>query len=69
MSLARALGLSTVAEGIETPEQLEQLRAIGCELGQGFLFGPARPAEAFGADPRRVVTRRTRATPVDVPLA
>ena len=69
VSLARALRLSTVAEGIETPEQLQQLRAMGCELGQGFLFGPARPAEAFGADPRRAVTRRTRATPVDAPLA
>jgi EAL domain-containing protein (putative c-di-GMP-specific phosphodiesterase class I) len=69
VSLARALRLSTVAEGIETPEQLQQLRAMECELGQGFLFGPARPAEAFGADPRRAVTRRTRATPVDAPLA
>ena len=69
VSLARALRLSTVAEGIETPEQFQQLRAMGCELGQGFLFGPARPASAFGADPRRAFTRRTRATSVDVPLA
>ena len=59
-SLARALHLLTVAEGIETREQFQQLRAMGCELGQGFLFGPARPAEAFGADPRRVFERPPR---------
>jgi diguanylate cyclase (GGDEF)-like protein/PAS domain S-box-containing protein len=52
VGLARALQLSTVAEGIETPEQFQQLRAMGCEIGQGYLFGPARPAEAYGVDPR-----------------
>lgn len=36
--LARALGFATVAEGIETPEQLEQLRLLDCESGQGYLF-------------------------------
>ncbi len=69
VSLARALRLSTVAEGIETPEQFQHLRAMGCAVGQGFLFGPARPAQAFGADPRLAFTRRVRATPVDVPIA
>jgi diguanylate cyclase (GGDEF)-like protein len=39
--LARNLGLGTIAEGIEMPEQADSLRAMGCELGQGFLF--ARP--------------------------
>ena len=52
VGLARALRLSTVAEGIETREQFQQLRAMGCEVGQGFLFGPARPPEVFGPDPR-----------------
>jgi EAL domain-containing protein (putative c-di-GMP-specific phosphodiesterase class I) len=41
IDLGRKLGLVTVAEGIERPEQLEQLRRRGCELGQGHLF--ARP--------------------------
>jgi EAL domain-containing protein (putative c-di-GMP-specific phosphodiesterase class I) len=36
--------LATVAEGIETPEQLELLRQMGCELGQGFLFARPMPA-------------------------
>jgi EAL domain-containing protein (putative c-di-GMP-specific phosphodiesterase class I) len=44
LSLAAALGIMTVAEGVETPEQLEHLRQLGCELGQGYWF--ARPAEA-----------------------
>jgi diguanylate cyclase (GGDEF)-like protein/PAS domain S-box-containing protein len=57
VGLARALRLSTVAEGIETPEQFQQLRALGCEVGQGYLFGPARPAEAYGTDPRRMFDR------------
>jgi len=33
-----------VAEGIEIPEQADRLRALGCDLGQGFLF--ARPMDA-----------------------
>jgi len=32
------LKLQVVAEGIERPEQIASLRALGCELGQGFLF-------------------------------
>ena len=41
VALGRTLGLRIVAEGIEEQAQLEQLRTLGCELGQGFLF--ARP--------------------------
>jgi diguanylate cyclase (GGDEF)-like protein/PAS domain S-box-containing protein len=44
ISLAHALGLRTVAEGIETTGQLERLRALGCELGQGYYFSRALPA-------------------------
>ena len=44
VELARSLGLSAVAEGIETVEQLEVLRLMGCTLGQGYLF--SRPVEA-----------------------
>ena len=45
MRLAQALGLSAVAEGVETPEQLEQLALLGCELAQGFLWSRPLPAE------------------------
>jgi diguanylate cyclase (GGDEF)-like protein len=52
IALGRSLGLSIVAEGIETPEQLRMLRHLGCEMGQGFLFG--RPASASVLGPRLV---------------
>jgi EAL domain-containing protein (putative c-di-GMP-specific phosphodiesterase class I) len=44
INLADALGMDAVAEGVETPEQLAELRAAGCRFAQGFHF--ARPAEA-----------------------
>jgi diguanylate cyclase (GGDEF)-like protein len=44
ISLARNLNVNAIAEGIETQEQLEQLKSLGCEFGQGFLF--SRPVEA-----------------------
>jgi diguanylate cyclase (GGDEF)-like protein len=44
ISLADCLSVSTTAEGVETSEQLDALRAMGCEEAQGFLFSPPRPA-------------------------
>ena len=46
MSLAHTLGLEGVAEGVETADQLDELRALGCDMAQGFLM--ARPGT--GAD-------------------
>ena len=43
IKLAKRLKLSTVAEGIETEEQLKVLQDLGCDRGQGWLF--ARPME------------------------
>jgi len=43
--LAHAIGLDVVAEGIEEPEQLDELSRMGCELGQGFLFSRAERFE------------------------
>jgi diguanylate cyclase (GGDEF)-like protein len=37
-TLARNLGMEVIAEGIETEEQYQQLKMLGCEFGQGFLF-------------------------------
>jgi diguanylate cyclase (GGDEF)-like protein/PAS domain S-box-containing protein len=45
VSLGSKLAITMLAEGIETPAQLERLRRMGCELGQGFLFSPAVPNE------------------------
>ncbi len=47
--LGASLGISTTAEGVETREQLERLRAEGCTEAQGFLFSPPRPAAELGA--------------------
>ncbi|ODA67815.1 Cyclic di-GMP phosphodiesterase Gmr [Methyloligella halotolerans] len=41
--LGRALDLKTTAEGIESEALADTLAALGCDLGQGFLFGPASP--------------------------
>jgi len=44
INLSNSLGMDTVAEGIEHPEQLEFLRREGCEIGQGYLFSKPLPA-------------------------
>ena len=43
LGLTAGLGSRSVAEGIETPEQLDRLRALGCGYGQGYLFGRPVP--------------------------
>jgi diguanylate cyclase (GGDEF)-like protein len=43
--LASSLGMETTAEGIETQEELEYLRRVGCTEGQGYFFGKAQPAK------------------------
>ncbi|HEX2644516.1 MAG TPA: EAL domain-containing protein [Thermoanaerobaculia bacterium] len=45
LTLGSSLGLEVIAEGIETAEQLDQLLALGCRYGQGFLFSPPLDAE------------------------
>ena len=42
-SLGASLGMETTAEGVETEEQLDLIRAEGCTEVQGFYFSPARP--------------------------
>jgi EAL domain-containing protein (putative c-di-GMP-specific phosphodiesterase class I) len=46
VSMAHSLDLRVTAEGVETEEQLEHLRRLGCEYAQGFFFGRPAPAEA-----------------------
>ena len=59
VSLARAFGMRTVAEGVETGEQLQMLRLIKCDQAQGFLF--ARPVQA--ADVPSVIARLPNTAP------
>ncbi|UDL95485.1 EAL domain-containing protein [Lichenihabitans sp. PAMC28606] len=44
VGLGQSLGLSTVAEGVETEETAAMLRNLGCDIGQGWLFGRPGPA-------------------------
>ncbi|WP_119153211.1 putative bifunctional diguanylate cyclase/phosphodiesterase [Caldimonas tepidiphila] len=49
ISMGQALGLSVVAEGVETPGQAAMLRAMGCDEAQGYLFGRPVPAPEMAA--------------------
>ena len=47
VGMSQALGLSVVAEGVETAEQVERLADLGCEVAQGFHFARPMAAPAF----------------------
>jgi EAL domain-containing protein (putative c-di-GMP-specific phosphodiesterase class I) len=49
ITVAKSLGLSVTAEGIESAEQLEHLRALGCDHGQGYYFAKPMPSERVPA--------------------
>jgi predicted signal transduction protein with EAL and GGDEF domain len=49
VQLARTLGLGVVAEGVERPQQLDHLRALGCDRVQGWLTGRPMPADELEA--------------------
>ena len=46
MNIAAARRMTTTAEGVETEQQRELLRALGCSEMQGYLFSAPKPAEA-----------------------
>ncbi len=56
VGLARTMKLEVVAEGAETAVQVEYLRLLGCQFGQGYFF--ARPAEPVDGRPPAVAPRR-----------
>lgn len=57
--VARRLSLDVVAEGIETEDQRRALSSIGCNQGQGWLFGKAVPLDDFVATSRGIAPRLT----------
>ncbi|MEY9928490.1 diguanylate cyclase (GGDEF)-like protein/PAS domain S-box-containing protein [Catenulispora sp. GP43] len=48
ITLAHALGMRVVAEGVETPEQADRLRELGCDFAQGYLFAKPLGPDEFG---------------------
>ena len=46
-ALGASLGMTTTAEGVETPEQFEQLQAAGCDQVQGYYFGRPQPVSSM----------------------
>jgi diguanylate cyclase (GGDEF)-like protein/PAS domain S-box-containing protein len=50
VNLGHSFGIAVIAEGLETPLQLSRLRQLGCDRGQGYLFGRPRPASIVEAE-------------------
>ena len=47
VTLAKILGMDTISEGVETQQQLEQLKSLGCDFAQGYLFSKPLPPHAI----------------------
>jgi diguanylate cyclase (GGDEF)-like protein len=62
VGLSRALGVHTIAEGVETEAQATMLRAAGCEVVQGFFFGRPQPLMLNGDKLQALVTDRKSAS-------
>ena len=45
--MARRLGITSLTEGVETKEQFEELKKIGCQMYQGYYFAKPMPEEEF----------------------
>ncbi|MGC9506283.1 putative bifunctional diguanylate cyclase/phosphodiesterase, partial [Baaleninema sp.] len=56
ITLAHTLGMDTIAEGVETPEDLRHLRDLGCDYGQGYWFAKPLPPSAAA----QLLARRPR---------
>ena len=70
IGLATSLGVHSVAEGVEAPAQLDELRQLGCQSGQGFFWSPAVDVAAVGAlvdeiETERAALAEASSTPAD----
>jgi EAL domain-containing protein (putative c-di-GMP-specific phosphodiesterase class I) len=63
VNIAAARHMTTTAEGVETQQQQQLLRALGCSEMQGYLFSPAKPAAEIK---QLFLSHRERSTAVDL---
>lgn len=72
VGLGRSLGVKTVAEGVETEKQAEMLLRLGCNLGQGWLYGKPAGAEGLrdmvSAAPRQISLRPASPSDHSIPV-
>ncbi len=61
MTICRGLRIEVVAEGVETQEQLQKVRELGCKYAQGYLFGKAKPASEALAQLEAMEITKTKA--------
>jgi EAL domain-containing protein (putative c-di-GMP-specific phosphodiesterase class I) len=61
ISVARAMNMDVTAEGVETEEQADLVRAAGCDQIQGWLYYKAMPAEDIAAQLSKTVGPKRRA--------
>jgi diguanylate cyclase (GGDEF)-like protein len=59
IDLANAMDIATVAEGVETRDQVAELRRLGCDVAQGYYFSPPLQAREFDAELARHFARAT----------
>ncbi|MBL8578178.1 MAG: bifunctional diguanylate cyclase/phosphodiesterase [Mesorhizobium sp.] len=64
VGLSRALGVDAIAEGVETENQATLLRAAGCDVFQGFLFGRPAPLKMTDAEPHSARVQSARSVSV-----
>jgi sensor c-di-GMP phosphodiesterase-like protein len=60
IALGHALGLKVIAEGVETMEQVDELRALGSELGQGFFYSKPLSDDTLDGMPTLLDENRTK---------
>jgi EAL domain-containing protein (putative c-di-GMP-specific phosphodiesterase class I) len=72
IGLGQSLGLTTVAEGIESRAQAEMLQWLGCDVGQGWLYGPPLPVkdlEDVLATPMHIAGASVAGTSLSLPIS
>lgn len=69
LGIADSLYVPTVAEGVETAEQLDALRSMGCDIAQGYYFSKPVPPEQYEFFIEQRSALRRRSTPLSFPTA